>query len=337
MNREIGGGRYRLTNLLGEGAFSRVYLAEDPQGRRYACKISEKTEMLAREAGYQKELRHPLFPAFVEYGEAADGGWLIMEYIRGETLESVLRREKSLPRKRAAEIGLALAGGLRKLQERAVPLLFRDLKPANVLLEEGGRVRLLDLGCVCPAGYPQSAAGTPGFGAPEQFTAGSRQDITVDLYGLGRLLLAMTGGDGRRDREAREARGARGARGVQEGGKAQEPEEVQKPEEARKARGVRETRGAKEAGETKEIKEIKVAKETRGVKGIRETLGFYSPLGKVIEKCTRELPEERLPDMRTVEGLLAVCSGTAGGGRFDEVQRAYLEGKIQVRKNVVIR
>lgn len=258
-NREIAGGKYRLTDLLGEGAFSRVYLAEDRRGKQYACKISEKKEILAREAGYQKEIRHPLFPDYVEYGEAEESGWLVMEYIHGETLERILRRERAFPEKRAAYIGRILAAGLRYLQERPIPLLFRDLKPSNVLLEgEEERVRLLDLGCVCPAGRPQSAAGTPGFGAPEQFAAGSRQDITVDVYGLGRVLLAMTG------------------------------------------------------------------EHCRG------------PLRKVIGKCIRELPEERLPDMRVTEELLAVCCGEGAGRGFTDVQKAYLTGKITVSKNIVI-
>lgn len=253
------GGKYRLTQLLGEGAFSRVCLARDGRGREYACKISDKIGMLAREAGYQKELRYPLFPAFVEYGEAGGRGFLVMEYVRGETLESMLRRKQFFSAERTAEIGRALAAGLRHLQERSEPLLFRDLKPANVMLEEGGRVRLLDLGCVCPAGQPGSSAGTPGFGAPEQFAVGSLQDVTADIYGLGRLLLALAGGS---------------------------------------------CRGA---------------------------------LGKVVAKCVRETPGERLPDMRTAEELLAVCCGEAGSRRFDGVQKAYLRGGITLRKNIVLR
>ena len=253
------GGKYRLTELLGEGAFSRVYLARDGQGREYACKISDNTGILAREAGYQKEIGHPLFPSFVEYGEAGGRGFLVMEYVRGETLESALRRQQFFSAEETARIGCALAAGLRHLQERSVPLLFRDLKPANVMLEEGGRVRLLDLGCVCPAGQPESSAGTPGFGAPEQFAAGSLQDVTADIYGLGRLLFTLAGGS------------------------------------------------------------------------------FRGALGRVVAKCVREAPGERLPDMRTAEELLAVCCGQAGSRRFDGVQKAYLRGRITLQKNIVLR
>lgn len=193
MREKIAAGRYRLIRLLGEGAFSRVYLAQDDRGERYACKIGKDPEMLRREAGYQKSIRHPLFPRYVEAGEEDGQGWLLMEYVRGETLESVLKRTGHLKARRAARIGMALARGLRYLHERPRPLVYRDLKPANILLGEHDEVRLLDLGCVCPAGEPQSMAGTPGFGAPEQFLAGSRQETAADIYGLGKILAAAAG------------------------------------------------------------------------------------------------------------------------------------------------
>ncbi|MCM1188195.1 MAG: serine/threonine protein kinase [bacterium] len=256
MDKRIGNGRYRLLQPLGEGAFSRVYLAEDGKGGLYACKICENPEALRREADYQRRLRHPLFPYYVEEGEEGGRGFLIMEYVRGETLERAVGREGAFGAERAARIGMELAEGLRYLHEGPMPLVYRDLKPANILLEETGRVRLLDLGCVCPAGETGSVAGTPGFGAPEQFVPGGRQEAAADLYGLGKILLMTVGG---------------------------------------KCRG---------------------------------------PLKEVILACTAEEPGERLPDMRTLLELLAVCRKDGSKGRFDSVQKAWLRGGIRVRKNI---
>lgn len=252
----IADGKYRLTRLLGRGAFSEVYLATDREGERYACKLSEKTDMLKREAFYQKEIGHPLFPRYVEEGEGVRGGWLVMEYIQGETLEEHIRRRGYFSEKEAAEIGERLAEGLACLHERSRPLVFRDIKPANVILGEGRQTRLVDLGCVCAAGERTGFAGTPGFGAPEQFTAGDGQGITADVYGLGRTLLAMTGNK------------------------------------------------------------------------------YRGRLGRVLRRCTKSAPQDRLPDMRSVSELLAVCRGEGGRRRFSDTQKAILRGEISFVKNI---
>ena len=67
-------------------------------------------------------------------------------------------------------------------------LVFRDLKPDNLLIEGNGRVRLLDLGLLGPEGSSIAQTGTPGFAAPEQFVPGSYIDPTADIYGLGKTL-----------------------------------------------------------------------------------------------------------------------------------------------------
>lgn len=252
MEDKLIGGKYELKELLGKGAFSRVYLAADKSGRSYACKVSGSSHLLEREAEILRRIHHPLFPGYVDYGQEGMG-WLVMEYIQGETLERILRHQGTFSPERAAEIGRSLAEGLMYLHERQEPLLFRDIKPANVMLEPDGKVKLLDFGCACFAGEKSSIAGTPGFGAPEQFVAGSPQGIAVDVYGLGQTLRAMAGN------------------------------------------------------------------------------GCGGRLGKVIERCTEKRPEKRLPDMRYAAELLSVCCGK---GRFSDIQRAVLQGKILVQKNI---
>ena len=185
--------RYKVIRLLGKGAFAEVYLVEDRFGRVYACKVCEQAEMPEREAGFQRGITHPLFPLFFDFWREAGRGCILMEYVPGENLESILRREGRFPEGRAAEIGARLAEGLGYLHEREEPLVFRDVKPSNVILMPEGGVKLLDIGCACPPGKRADRAGTPGFGAPEQFEPGAIQGAAADIYGLGRTLQEMTG------------------------------------------------------------------------------------------------------------------------------------------------
>lgn len=187
------GEKYKRIRLLGRGAFAEVYLVEDAGGRAYACKVCHRPEMLAREADFQKAASHSLFPVFIDFWREEGRGCLLMEYVPGESLDSIIRREGPLQRGKAAEIGVRLAEGLLYLHERAEPLIFRDVKPSNVMLTPEGGVKLLDFGCVCRPGKSADRAGTPGFGAPEQFEQGGIQTAAADVYGLGRTLQETAG------------------------------------------------------------------------------------------------------------------------------------------------
>ncbi|MCM1191327.1 MAG: serine/threonine protein kinase [Butyrivibrio sp.] len=187
------GEQYKRIRLLGKGAFAEVYLVEDCIGRVYACKVCGRPEMLEREAALQKSAVHSLFPEVYDFRREEAKGCLLMEYVRGESLETILRREGSFREERAAAVGVRLAEGLKYLHEREEPLIFRDVKPSNVMLTPEGDVKLLDFGCACPPGRQADRAGTPGFGAPEQFEPGGLQTAAADIYGLGRTLQVMLG------------------------------------------------------------------------------------------------------------------------------------------------
>ena len=193
MDDRIRDGKYRLRGLLGRGAFAEVYLVEDSAGRKYACKVSRRADLLEREARFQRAAAHPLFPAFYDYWRE-EKGYLLMEYVQGENLEEILRRRGPFSDRKAAEIGCRLAEGLKYLHEGREPLLFRDVKPANVMMTPEGDVKLVDFGCVCPLGENADMAGSPGFGAPEQFLPEGVQTVRADVYGLGRTLQEIAGG-----------------------------------------------------------------------------------------------------------------------------------------------
>lgn len=179
----------------GQGAFSRVYLVRELKtGRRLACKILKKKELARRESGMLFAADHPLFPEFVELREEGENAFLFMEYVCGDSLEQHLRRRGGFSGEQTARAGMALAEGLRFLHQLPEPILYRDLRPANVMIRQDGRIKLLDMGCACPLGLAhRTRAGTPGFAAPEQFEAGARPTFASDVYGLGRLLEKMAG------------------------------------------------------------------------------------------------------------------------------------------------
>lgn len=188
---------YQCRELLGSGAFSGVYRVEDPRGGgRYACKISEDGKMLEREARAMEALDHPLFPAYFDFWQEAGLGFLLREYVEGSSLEELLARREIFPAKETVRVGLALAEGLSYLHGRPERFLFRDVKPANVMLCGDGGVKLIDLGCVCPeAEWGASRAGTPGFAAPEQLERAGALTPSCDVYGLGQTMKAMLGTD----------------------------------------------------------------------------------------------------------------------------------------------
>ena len=182
--------------LLGTGAFSKVYRVMDEETKEFVvCKISSWTELAKKEADILEKINHPLFPAyrgkFYENGQFC----LIMEYICGEQLQKIVKRRGGISQQRAVEIVLELAKGLLYLHELPEPVIFRDIKPENVLIQQDGRVRLVDLGCAYICGVPpENRAGSRGYAAPEQFIQGEEIGMESDVYALGKLLEFMLAG-----------------------------------------------------------------------------------------------------------------------------------------------
>lgn len=201
---------YEAVHLLGEGAFSKVVLVRkkaltllQPAGEQQdslqtedfidyaACKISCQTGLALREAETLAGIDHPLFPKFFDVWQEGKKVFLLMEYVRGSSLEALLSRRGCFSDIQTVQIGLELAEGLKYLHEMPEPILFRDLKPANIMLRQDGRVKLLDLGCVCTTGPQVDLAGTPEYASPEQLKSGCVLTPASDVFGLGKTLQAM--------------------------------------------------------------------------------------------------------------------------------------------------
>lgn len=189
---------YKCVNLLGRGAVAQVYCVREPgTGERFACKISDRAELLRREFDYLQQISHPLFPAAHQFRQEDGVGFLIMEYVPGSNLAEVLSRRGHFSVRQTINIGMELAEGLLHLQESGKTRIFRDVKPENIVVRQDGRVKLLDLGCVCEMGENTDfRAGSPGFAAPEQFVEGAKLGLSCDVYGLGRTMEAMLGRTG---------------------------------------------------------------------------------------------------------------------------------------------
>lgn len=205
---------YRRLGLLGQGAFSRVYCVEDEESWGVlACKVSENVRILEKEAQVMAVLGHKLFPAYFDFWQEAGLGFLLSEYVAGRSLEEMLARRGRFGARQTACVGIALAEGLGYLHRREEAFLFRDVKPANIMVCQDGRVKLIDFGCVCSLrGMVSSRAGSPGFAAPEQLSGEGELSPACDVYGLGRTLWDMLGGSEgeRRDVRKREGMGAWG-------------------------------------------------------------------------------------------------------------------------------
>ncbi len=271
---------YLCRKLLGVGSFSRVYWVETASGgESYTCKISENEGILEREARILDLLHHPLFPRYSDFWKEGGRGFLLREYIAGSSLEDMLERRGGFSAARTAGMGLELAAGLKYLHGREERFLFRDIKPANIILCQDGRLRLIDLGCVCSLNEKiTSRAGSPGFAAPEQLQRGGVLTASCDIYGLGQTLRAAMGekegetsGKGRcRLSERGGFLGAGGCNG--------------------KAGGFPERRG--------------LPRNRGGRRQERAQKALKAGLLRVLDICTREEAGERIPDMESLEGKL---------------------------------
>src|SRR5215204_2512340 len=219
-------GRYRLDRRLGKGAMGQVYLASDTKfsSRKVAVKTvrqdvlssdnlqeGEAIARFEREAQAAASIQHPNTVSVTDFGESGDGVfYLVMEYVEGETLHKLLRREGTLPVKRAVHLLRQIANGVEAAHD--IGILHRDLKPANIFLMQKGKnsgdgfIKVGDFGLAkivsqTVTDFSSNAApasrgiiGTPEFMSPEQMQPELGVDIRADIYALGTIAYLMFGG-----------------------------------------------------------------------------------------------------------------------------------------------
>ncbi len=200
-------GRYRIDRELGRGGMATVYLAEDLKHHRQVAIKVLKPELAAvlgperflREIEVAAHLTHPHVLPLYDSGEAAGLLYYVMPYVAGESLRHRLNREKRLPLEDALRIAREITDALSAAHAHG--LVHRDVKPENILLEEGHAV-VSDFGiarAITEAGGERLTAtgvavGTPEYMSPEQATGERTLDGRSDLYALGCVLYEMLAG-----------------------------------------------------------------------------------------------------------------------------------------------
>ena len=203
-------GRYQIERFLAGGGMGVVYVAQDQRlaERQVAIKEifdrftnpeerAQAIEYFHREADTLAKLTHPAIPAiFDRFGEG-NCHYLVMDFVEGGNLEQeIAGLGGQLPESRVIEIGRELCDVLTYLHSFSPPIIYRDMKPGNVILRPDGRITLIDFG-IARIFAPQGKAtliGTPGFAPPEQYSG--QVDERSDIYGLAATLhYILTGRD----------------------------------------------------------------------------------------------------------------------------------------------
>jgi serine/threonine protein kinase len=197
-------GRWRLEEMLGEGGMGRVYRGSDGAGGEAAVKIV-KAELARdttfrrrfdREAKVAQRVDHPHVVRVIETGEQDEIPYLVQMFIDGGSLEDLIKREGTLPLDEAVRICTAVASGLDALHTEG--LIHRDVKPANILLDEKGTPYIADFGLakdrdasvLTQAGQ---ALGSMDYMAPEQIR-GEEVSAQSDVYALGCVMYECMAG-----------------------------------------------------------------------------------------------------------------------------------------------
>ena len=201
-------GKYEISGILGKGAMGTVYDAHDPViDRRVAIKTlalpdltdTEAQQELARfkrEAQAAGRLTHPNIIGVFDYGETAKLAYIVMEFVDGPSLKSLLDKNDRFPPTETVRIIEELLTGLQFSHDRGV--VHRDIKPGNIMLTRDGQVKIADFGIARMESSSMTQAGTimgtPAYMSPEQFM-GQTVDARSDIYSVGVLLYQMLTGE----------------------------------------------------------------------------------------------------------------------------------------------
>ena len=183
--------KYEILTLIGQGGMSKVYLARDRHlNKQWAVKEIQKrardknneivVQSAIAEANMIKQLDYHSIVRIVDIIEYTDVIYIVEDYIEGETLSSILDEQGAQPQELVIEWGMQICEALEYLHTRKPPIIYRDMKPANVMLKPDGNIKIIDFG-IAREYKEQSLAdtvslGTKGYAAPEQFGGKGQTD-----------------------------------------------------------------------------------------------------------------------------------------------------------------
>ena len=199
--------RYRVVSILGQGGMGAVYLAEDQYlfGKRWALKEFVDTfsnpvdranaiKQFEQEARILVSLSHTNLPHVADYFTEGGRQYLVMEYVDGDPLATLLQASKGgLSEAQVIDWAAQLCDVLAYLHsQKPQPIIFRDLKPANIMLARSGQIKLIDFGIArlfdATKRTDTLKMGTVGYAAPEQYAGHGQTDARSDIYALGATL-----------------------------------------------------------------------------------------------------------------------------------------------------
>ncbi len=201
-------GKYKILNEIGHGGMSTVYLAINEKANKpWAVKEVRKSlnrdfnllrQSLIMETDLLKKLNHPNLPSIIDVIDSDENFLIVMDYIEGNTLERLLAEEGAQPQDKVARWALQLCDVLDYLHTRPMPVIYRDMKPSNIMVKSDGNVVLIDFGTAREFKehnvQDTCCLGTNGYAAPEQFGGMGQTDARTDIYCLGTTLYHLVTG-----------------------------------------------------------------------------------------------------------------------------------------------
>lgn len=195
-------GKYKILSVIGKGGMSVVYMAiNEKANKTWAVKEIRKDGVLNFEAVKQglvaetemlKKLDHPNLPSIIDVIEDDETLIIVMDYIEGNSLNKTLDEYGAQPQEYVIEWAKQLCDVLGYLHSRVPPIIYRDLKPSNIMLKPDGNLSLIDFGTAREFKERNledtTCLGTIGYAAPEQFGGQGQTDARTDIYGLGATL-----------------------------------------------------------------------------------------------------------------------------------------------------
>lgn len=208
-------GKYEILKEIGHGGMSVVYLANDTHlNRNWAVKEVKKkgtgkndeivVNSLLAEANMVKKLDHPALPRIVDIIDNGVTIYIIMDFIEGESLDKVLEEYGAQPEEKVISWAMQICDVLSYLHSQKPPIIYRDMKPANLMLKPNGNISIIDFG-IAREYKEQNLAdttvlGTKGYAPPEQYSG--QTDARSDIFALGMTMHHLLTGVDPRSGEA---------------------------------------------------------------------------------------------------------------------------------------
>ena len=184
--------RFLLQKLLGEGAQGKVWLAQDTRlERQVAVKQLRATAYNAAQTRLASRLQHANIVTLHDAFDADNEHWVVFEYVQGQTLAALLKRDGRIPAARAVDIAIGILDGLSVAHAQGV--IHRDIKPQNIMLDAENRPRIMDFGIAAARGSQVGAQGTAAYMAPEVIN-NLPADAQADIFAVGMTLYRMLTG-----------------------------------------------------------------------------------------------------------------------------------------------